>query len=137
RAEKAVWTTGLVNVIMLGVISLLLILVPEFFIRLFTDQPGILQPGAGGLRIVGYGMVAYGLGMVMHQAFNGAGDTRTPLVLNLISFWVIEIPLAWWLAIHLDMKEMGVFYAILIAESTLTLLGVWMFRRGRWKGKLI
>lgn len=137
RAERAVWTTGKINVILLGAISIVLVAWPEMFIRFFTNQPDVVASGAEGLRIVSYGMIAYGLGMVMHQSFNGAGDTRTPLVLNLISFWIIEIPLAWFLANSLGMREHGVFYAILIAESTLTLLGVWMFRRGKWKEKLI
>jgi putative MATE family efflux protein len=137
RAERAVWATGKVNVILLGVISTFLIIWPEAFIRFFTTQPGVVAAGAEGLRIVSFGMVAYGLGMVMHQSFNGAGDTRTPLWLNLISFWIIEIPLAWILAVHLGYHETGIFYAILVAESTLTLLGVWLFRRGKWKLKLI
>jgi Na+-driven multidrug efflux pump len=137
RAEKAVWATGKVNVVLLGVISIVLILWPGLFIGFFTKQPEVLQAGAEGLRIVSYGMIAYGLGMVMHQAFNGAGDTRTPLLLNFISFWVIEIPLAWILSHHLQLHETGVFYAILIAETTLTILGVWWFRKGRWKSKLI
>lgn len=137
RAERAVWATGKINVVLLGVISLILIIWPEAFIGFFTKQEGVLKAGAEGLRIISYGMVAYGLGMVMHQSFNGAGDTRTPLWLNFISFWLIEIPLAWILAFAAGMNEHGVFYAILIAESTLTILGVWMFRRGRWKQKKI
>lgn len=137
RAERAVWATGKVNVVLLGIISLILIIWPEAFIGFFTTQEGVLKAGSEGLRIISYGMVAYGLGMVMHQSFNGAGDTRTPLWLNFISFWVIEIPLAWLLAFSLGMNEHGVFYAILIAESTLTILGVYMFRRGRWKQKKI
>ena len=137
RAERAVWATGKVNVALLGIISLILVIWPEAFIGFFTAQEGVLKAGSEGLRIVSYGMVAYGLGMVMHQSFNGAGDTRTPLWLNFISFWVIEIPLAWLLAFSLGMNEHGVFYAILIAESTLTILGVYMFRRGKWKQKKI
>jgi putative MATE family efflux protein len=135
RAEKAVWTTGKVNVVLLGIISIALVIWPDVFIRFFTSQENVVTAGAEGLRIISYGMVAYGLGMVMHQAFNGAGDTRTPLLLNLISFWIIEIPLAWFLAVSIDMEEIGVFYAVLIAESTLTLLGVILFRRGKWKNQ--
>ncbi|MFO7721872.1 MAG: MATE family efflux transporter [Bacteroidales bacterium] len=137
RAEKAVWTTGKVNVALLGIISIVLVIWPDVFIRFFTSQEGVISAGAEGLRIISYGMIAYGLGMVMHQAFNGAGDTRTPLVLNLISFWIIEIPLAWFLAVSINMQEFGVFYAVLIAESTLTLLGVSLFRKGRWKNQKI
>jgi putative MATE family efflux protein len=137
RAEKAVWATGKVNAILLGLISIVLIIWPDVFISFFTKQEGVVAAGAHGLRIISYGMIAYGIGMVMHQAFNGAGDTRTPLLLNLISFWIIEIPLAWILAVSLKMDEFGVFYAVLIAESTLTLLGVLLFRRGRWKNRKI
>ncbi len=137
RAERAVWATGKINVVLLGVVSIVLIIWPEAFVGFFSKQEGVLTTGAEGLRIVSFGMIAYGLGMVMHQSFNGAGDTRTPLWLNFISFWIIEIPLAWLLAVNMKMNENGVFYAILIAESTLTILGVLMFRKGKWKYKLV
>ncbi len=75
--------------------------------------------------------------MVMVQAFNGAGDTVTPTGLNFICFWMIEIPLGWFLAMSLDMREDGVFWAIVIAESIFGILGMWVFSRGRWKNKKV
>ncbi|MCK7521595.1 MAG: MATE family efflux transporter [Ignavibacteriales bacterium] len=82
RAEKAVWFTGKVNLILLGLVGLILVSIPEFFIRLFIDDPVVIKFGAEGLRIISYGFPAYGLGMVIINSFNGAGDTTTPLKIN-------------------------------------------------------
>ncbi|TAL75697.1 MAG: MATE family efflux transporter, partial [Bacteroidetes bacterium] len=99
RAERAVWVTGWVNMILLGIIGLILILFPESFIRLFIDNENVIKSGVLGLRIISIGFIAYGLGMVLVNSFNGAGDTSTPLKINIFAFWVVEIPLAWLLAI--------------------------------------
>lgn len=133
RAEKAVWFTGRVNVVLLGLIGLILIAFPDFFIRLFIDDPAVIAYGASGLRIISYGFAAYGLGMVMVSSFNGAGDTTTPVKINFVAFWVIEIPLAYFLAISLNLEETGVFTAIVISETLMTLFAWLLFRRGKWK----
>lgn len=133
RAEKSVWFTGKINLILLGIIGLALIVNPSFFIRFFIDNPLVIDAGARCLRIISYGFLAYGFGMVIIQAFNGAGDTRTPTWINFICFWMIEIPLAYFLAIPVGFGENGVFYSIVIAETLLTLSAFFMFRRGRWK----
>ncbi len=98
RAEKAVWTTGYVNMFLLGLLSVIFIFEPHFFIRLFIDNDAVVATGAKGLRIVSIGFIFYSIGMVMVQAFNGAGDTQTPTKINVICFWIIEIPLAYFLA---------------------------------------
>ena len=135
RAERAVMITGWANMILLGTIGLVLVIMPAPFIRLFIHDPIVLKSGIECLRIVSIGFVAYGFGMVLVNSFNGAGDTTTPLKINIIAFWMIEIPLAWILAIKAGMNEEGVFTAIVIAESIMTFTAWMVFRRGKWKLK--
>jgi putative MATE family efflux protein len=135
RAERAVWVTGYINMILLGFIGLILVLFPEPFIRVFIDNENVIKSGVLGLRIISIGFIAYGLGMVLVSSFNGAGDTSTPLKINIIAFWLIEIPLAWFLSIKAGLNEEGVFIAIVIAESIMTLISWLVFRRGKWKLK--
>jgi len=85
------------------------------------------------LRILSYGNIGYAYGMVMLQAFNGAGDTITPTIVNLFGFWFLEIPLAYWLAIKLGMHTHGVYFSIVIAEASIAAAGIGLFKRGRWK----
>lgn len=137
RAQRSVWITGFVNMGLLGVVSSFFVLIPEAFIRLFINDGEVIRQGAMCLQIIGAGMLFYAMGMVMHQALNGAGDTITPTLLNLICFWAIEIPLAWYLALQANMGVKGVYWSIVLAESTLTLLGMWVFSRGKWKLKVV
>jgi len=133
RAERAVWQTGFINMAFMGAIALLLILFPGFFIRLFIDDPVVIASGTVCLRILAFGYVSYALGMVMVHAFNGAGDTTTPTLINLFCFWLFEIPLAYILALPFGLEEKGVYIAILAAETAMTLAALVIFRRGRWK----
>lgn len=135
RAERAVWVTGWVNMILLGLIGTILVLFPEPFIRLFIESENVIRTGTLGLRIISIGFIAYGLGMVLVNSFNGAGDTATPLKINIFAFWFVEIPLAWLLAIKAGFNEEGVFIAIVVAESLMTLIAWLVFRRGKWKLK--
>jgi putative MATE family efflux protein len=135
RAEKTVMVTGWVNMILLGIVGLILVLFPAPFIGFFIDDPAVLISGTQCLRIVSIGFVAYGFGMVMVNSFNGAGDTTTPLKINIFAFWCIEIPLAWVLSMRAGMNQQGVFTAIVIAESIMTLTAWLVFRRGKWKLK--
>jgi len=135
RAERAVWVTGWINMILLGVIGLILFIFPETFIRIFIENENVIKTGVLGLRILSIGFVAYGLGMVLVNSFNGAGDTSTPLKINILAFWVIEISLAWLLAIKAGFREEGVFIAIVVAESLMTFIAWLVFRRGKWKLK--
>ena len=104
-------------------------------IRLFIDNENVIKSGVKGLRIISIGFIAYGLGMVLVNSFNGAGDTSTPLKINIFAFWLVEIPLAWFLAIKAGFNEEGVFIAIVVAESLMTLIAWLVFRRGKWKLK--
>jgi Na+-driven multidrug efflux pump len=135
RAEKSVMITGWINMILLGVVGLVLVIIPGTFIRLFIEDPVVVAAGTDCLRIISYGFIAYGFGMVIVNAFNGAGDTATPLKVNIVAFWLIEIPLAYILAVKMGMNQNGVFFAILIAESLMTLIAWILFRRGKWKMK--
>jgi len=131
RAEQSVWRTGLYNFIFLGAVGLIFIFFPEPIIRLFTHDPAVLPMGAACLRIVSYGNLGYAYFMVMMQAFNGAGDTITPTIVNFFGFWLLEIPLAYWLALPLKMHSNGVFAAIAIAESSMAVASAILFKQGR------
>lgn len=133
RAERAVWTTGYINMFLLGIISVVFIIEPHFFISLFIDNTEVIITGAKGLRIVSFGFMFYAIGMVMVQAFNGAGDTRTPTKINIVCFWIVEIPLAYYLAKIHGLNENGVYIAIIISESLMTLIAVRLFQKGKWK----
>jgi putative MATE family efflux protein len=135
RAEKAVWATGWINMILLSIIGAILVAFPETFIRMFITNENVIKSGVLGLRIISLGFISYGLGMVLVNSFNGAGDTSTPLKINIFAFWCVEIPLAWLLALKVGMQEEGVFIAIVIAESLMTLIAWLVFRRGKWKLK--
>lgn len=133
RAERSVWTTGFANMILLGVFAIAFISWPGFFMELFTREPAVILAGKDCLQLISYGFLFYAMGMVMVQAFNGAGDTTTPTWMNAICFWMLEIPLAYLLALKAGFAEQGVYMAIVFAESCLTILGVILFRRGKWK----
>jgi putative MATE family efflux protein len=133
RAERSVWMSAIINMVFLCGIALLFIAYPEFLIRFFTQEEKVVQIGAQCLRFLSFGYPFYAFGMVMTQAFNGAGDTTTPTILNFICFWLVEIPLAYILALQLGLSETGVFLAIISSESLLGVLGIIVFRRGRWK----
>src|SRR6201988_2357268 len=137
RAEKAVWRTGLYNVIFLGLVGVLFVLFAEPVVRLFTHDAEVVPLAASCLRIVSCGNIGYAYGMVMLQAFNGAGDTVTPTIVNFFGFWLLEIPLAYALAIPLDMRSKGVFLSIVIAEAAIAAAGVVLFKQGRWKRQQI
>src|SRR5262249_4230847 len=131
RAERAVYVAAGYNMVCLGLIGLLFIVFADSLIRLFTQDPAVLPYGTACLRIVSYGFLFYAVGMVMTQAFNGAGDTWTPTRINLFIFWLFEIPLAWFLSQKTGMGARGAFAAIAIAFSTLAVVSLTVFRRGK------
>ncbi len=137
RAGTSVWRTGLYNMIFLGGIGLFFVLFAEPVIRLFTSDPSVVPLAVSALRILSYGNIGYAYGMVMLQAFNGAGDTVTPTIVNFFGFWLVEIPLAYFLAITLRMRSSGVSWSIVIAEGSIAAVGIVLFRRGRWKRQQI
>jgi putative MATE family efflux protein len=137
RAETSVWRTGLYNMIFLGVIGLFFVIFAEPVIHLFTSDPLVVPLAVSCLRILSYGNIGYAYGMVMLQAFNGAGDTITPTIVNFFGFWLLEIPLAYYLAIPARMHSSGVFWSIVIAEASIAAVSIVLFKRGRWKRQQI
>ena len=137
RAETSVWRTGLYNMIFLGSLGVVFVIFAEPIIRIFTSDPAVVPLGVACLRILSYGNIGYAYGMVMLQAFNGAGDTITPTIVNLFGFWLLEIPLAYWLAIGLGMHSNGVYWSIVVAEGSIAAAGIVLFKRGRWKQQQI
>lgn len=136
RAERSAWTIGGINMILLGLGSVVFITVPHIFINFFVDKdvdPLAWQSGIDCLRVISFGFIFYALGMVMIQAINGAGDTKTPIWLNVIAFWMVEIPLAYVFTHYADLGVKGVAFAIIIAEALLTVLAAFIFWRGKWK----
>jgi len=133
RAEKAVYITGYLNMAFLGICSLAFLIFPRALIQIFILDENVVSIGALILRTLSIGFILYGLGMVMVQALNGAGDTYTPTLINFCCFWLFEIPLAYFLAINLGLEGYGVALAVVIAESIMTLVALMIFRRGRWK----
>jgi len=137
RAEKSVWTTAFYNMLFMGSVGVFFVLFAGPVVRLFTQDPAVVPLGVSCLRILSYGNIGYAYGMVMLQAFNGAGDTRTPTVVNLFGFWLLEIPLAYALALPLAWRSNGVYLAILFTECAIAAVSVLLFRRGRWKEESI
>lgn len=133
RAERSVWITGYVNMIFMGTMGFLLAIFPDFFIRLFIKDLLVVESGVQALRTISYGFVFYALGMVLIQGFNGSGDTITPTKINLFSFWLFEIPFAYFLAIVLNMGITGASIAIVSAEGLLTVIALILFKKGKWK----
>jgi Na+-driven multidrug efflux pump len=117
------------------IITVLFVVFAESIVGVFTNDPEILAVGTAALRIISYGYVFYAWGMVVLQAFNGAGDTVTPTWVNFVAFWLIQIPLAWFLALETGLGHHGVYVAIAIAYSLSAVFGMILFRRGKWKEK--
>jgi putative MATE family efflux protein len=137
RAETSVWRTAFYNMLFLGSVGVIFVMFAEPIVRLFTHDPAVVPLAASCLRIISYGNIGYAYGMVMLQSFNGAGDTVTPTIVNFFGFWLLEIPLAYWLAIRVGMHSNGVFYSIVIAEAAIAAASVLLFKLGRWKRQRI
>src|SRR2546425_251235 len=133
RAERSVWRACLYNLVFLSAIGLGFVVAARPIVSAFTSDPQVLAYGTQCLRIIAAGFAFYAYGMVLSQSFNGAGDTATPTMLNLIVFWLWELPLAWALAVVLGMGPRGTFFAVAISFSTLAVAAGTIFRRGRWK----
>lgn len=133
RAETSVWRCALFNLIFLVALSVLMLIWAESIIGWFTSESQAISTGTLALRVLCLGFGFYAYSMVVIQSLNGAGDTKTPTVLNLICFWLIQIPTAYVLAIVMELGPIGVFAAVPIAESLLAILGIWRFRLGGWK----
>lgn len=133
RAHQSVMLTAKYNAIFMAGVSLLFIFFAAPIINIFTDDAKVMEIGASALQIIGTGYIFYGIGMVMVQALNGAGDTKTPTWINFIGFWMFQVPLAYLLAKTFDMGPTGAFVAIPVAETAIALASLVIFRRGKWK----
>lgn len=133
RAESTVWKIGMYNMVFLIFISFGFYFYNEQLIGIFTTDTKVIAIGAEWLSILSYSFFVYGWWMVAVQAFNGAGDTKTPMYINLVFFWVIQIPLAYWLAIKLQWQHSGVFWAVFISETSVGIFTLWIFNKGKWK----
>ena len=137
RAEAAVWRTGLYNMFFLGLVGVVFVIFATPIVKLFTADPYVIPLAASCLRIVSYGNIGYAYGMVMLQAFNGAGDTVTPTIVNLFGFWLCEIPLAYFLALPMGLQARGAYYSIVAAEALIAGVSIILFKRGYWKRQKI
>lgn len=133
RAEKSVWITAFYNVIFLLMVSVIFYIWAYTFVGIFSSDPLVIEQGVLSLRIICLGYIFYAFGMVVTQSFNGAGDTSTPTWLNLVCYWMFQIPLAWILSISIEMGPAGVYIAIALSNSVLAVLSLFIFRRGKWK----
>jgi putative MATE family efflux protein len=137
RAEASAWRAGLYNTFCLGSIGLIFLLFAPFIVGIFTNDADVRMYAVQCLRIVSAGFLFYGYGMVLTAAFNGAGDTRTPTLINLFSLWIVELPLAWLLAHRAGMGPSGSFIALSVGFSTLAFVSVWTFSKGNWKTRRV
>ncbi|MFY0651503.1 MAG: MATE family efflux transporter [Cyclobacteriaceae bacterium] len=133
RAEKSVWKTAHLNTAFLGFISVVFYIWAPFFVDLFAPDGEVLHYGILALRIICIGYITFAYGMVISQAFNGAGDTKTPTYMNIVFFWVIQIPLAYLLALHLDMGFTGAMVSVAVAFALHAAACIYLFRLGKWK----
>ena len=132
RAKKSVMLTAKYNVFFMAFVTVLFVVFPYPIISFFSKEQEVIDYGVSALRIIGCGYIFYGIGMVMVQALNGAGDTRTPTLINFICFWVIQIPLAYFLSTTLELGPIAVFVSIPCAETLIALLAYYYFRKGEW-----
>jgi len=133
RAEQSVWRSAFINMIFLTSISIVFLIFAPMVVPLFTPDPLVIEEGVRCLRIICLGYIFYAYGMVIGQAFNGAGDTVTPTRINFIAFWILQIPLSYVLSKVLNWGPVGVYWAIAISESSLALIAIYIFRKGKWK----
>ncbi|MCT8338855.1 MATE family efflux transporter [Flavobacteriaceae bacterium TK19130] len=137
RAEISVWKTGQYNAWFMAIISLVYLFFAETIIRLFSDAPDVVHYGSLSLQIVAAGYVFYAYGMTVTNAFNGAGDTRTPTIINFFCFWIFQLPFAYAAALLFDWGPKGVFWAITLAEVLIAVVAIVCFRKGNWKRTVV
>ncbi len=133
RAEQSVMITAKYNAIFMSFVMVLFIFFASPIIRFFSVDPAVIKFGAESLRIIGAGFIFYGVSMVMTQALNGAGDTRTPTLINFFCFWVFQIPLAYFLSQYMKLGSTGAFIAIPLAQGLVALVSWYYFKKGKWK----
>lgn len=135
RAEKSVWMTSKYNALFMVAVSAIYFLFAKNIIGLFSDLGDVVEYGALSLQVITAGYIFYAYGMVVTQAFNGAGDTKTPTIINFFCFWLFQIPVAYFVALHLEWGPVGVFGAITTSEILIAIVSIFLFRKGKWKTK--
>lgn len=133
RAEKSVWRTGFFNAIFMGIVMIVFLFFSDDIADFFTDEKEVVESAAQCLNIFSLGYFSYAFGMVLVQAFNGAGDTRTPTIMNLIIYWLMQIPLAYLLSVQLSLGAPGVYWTVVICETLFSIAGYFLFKKGKWK----
>ena len=133
RAEDSVWKTGKYSAIFMGIVSVIYLVFATQIVSLFTTEAKVVENGALCLRIIAAGYIFYGYGMVVINAFNGSGDTKTPTYINFICFWLFQLPIAYLMALTLDFGPIGVFLSITLAEVLIAVIGIVWFKKGYWK----
>lgn len=133
RAEQSVWKTGKYSAIFMGGVSVIYLVFANQIITLFNATPQVVTYGSLCLRILASGYIFYGYGMVVINAFNGAGDTKTPTYINFICFWLLQLPFAYFMAITLNFGPVGVFWSITLAEVLIAIIAIIWFKKGNWK----
>lgn len=133
RAEKSVWRTGFFNAIFMGTVMIVFIFLSDSIADFFTDEKAVVASAAQCLKIFSLGYFSYAFGMVLVQAFNGAGDTRTPTIMNLVIYWLMQIPLAYLLSVQLSLGAPGVYWTVVICETVFSIAGYFLFKKGKWK----
>ena len=133
RAEKSVWITSKYCAFFMGAVSLIYIFFAPTFLGWFSENTEVVENGALCLQIMAAGYIAYAYGMVVIQSFNGSGDTKTPTYINFVCFWLFQLPFAYVMAITLEFGPIGVFLAITLAEILIAVVGIWLFKKGKWK----
>ncbi len=137
KAEKSVLMTMKFNIIYMLIVSVIFYGLSNYLVSIFTTEAHIKLVAKEGMYILATGFLLYGIGMVMMNAFNGAGDTMTPTIINFVGFWLFQIPLAYMLTYHFNLKEEGVFIAIPVSETFIAILAFILFKRGKWKQKIV
>ncbi|MGV0925983.1 MATE family efflux transporter [Empedobacter sp. ULE_I145] len=137
KAEKSVLMTMKFNIIYMLIVSVIFYGLSNYLVSIFTTEEHIKIVAKEGMYILATGFLLYGIGMVMMNAFNGAGDTMTPTIINFVGFWLFQIPLAYMLTYHFNLKEEGVFIAIPVSETFIAILAFILFKRGKWKQKIV
>ncbi|MET0638116.1 MAG: MATE family efflux transporter [Chitinophagaceae bacterium] len=133
RAEDSVMQTMKYNVLFMVVVTILFFTVGHLFVSFFTNDEAVRQMGVKAMRILSCGFVFYGIGMVLINSFNGAGDTWTPTAINFFGFWLFQIPFAYLLAVTANLGPVGVFIAVPVTETMITIVSFILFRKGKWK----
>ncbi|MBT8256623.1 MAG: MATE family efflux transporter, partial [Bacteroidia bacterium] len=133
RAESSVWKTGKYNAWFMVAVSLFYLFFAEWILKIFSVEPEVIESGALSLRVIAAGYVFYAYGMVIIQSFNGAGDTRTPTIINFFCFWIFQLPFAYLAAITFELEVLGVLLAITFAEILIAIIAILLFKKGAWK----